>query len=83
MTVYTFFHSLQVHMGYTAKLTIHQVAKQASKTFKRFNQSENVSDNTDIKLEINNNDMGEDYLDEDKTVMNPCQISGEESVPSR
>ena len=27
--------------------------------------------------------MGEDYLDEDKTVMNPCQISGEESVPSR
>ena len=27
------------------------------KTFKRFNQSENVSDNTDIKLEINNNDM--------------------------
>lgn len=57
MTVHTFFHSLQVHMGYTAKLTIRQVAKQASTTFKRCNQSEDVSDNTDIKSEINNNDM--------------------------
>ena len=44
-------------MGYKAKLTLREAAKQASTTSKRFNQSEEVSDNTDIKLEINNNDM--------------------------